>query len=163
MRSMTGIRFLADEMLGSLARWLRIMGHDAEYARNMNDDDILRQAIEEDRILLTRDRELAARAGDRGMLLYGDDAIGHLEEVVRRFELTFDEEHTRCALCNRMLVPISVEEAARRVPPRVLERHRQFLSCPSCGRTYWKGTHWTGICGHVDEAVRRARTSSGPR
>ncbi|KQM12535.1 hypothetical protein AOA80_01760 [Methanomassiliicoccales archaeon RumEn M1] len=160
---MTEPRFLADEMLGSLARWLRIMGYDAEYARDMRDDDILRQAVDEERMLLTRDRELASRAGDRGILLQGDDAIGHLEAVVRRFDLTFDEERTRCALCNRQLVPMSVEEAAPRVPPRVLERHREFLTCPSCGRVYWKGTHWTGICGHVGEAVRRARTNSGPR
>ena len=160
---MSEVRFLADEMLGSLARWLRIMGYDAEYARDMRDDDILHQAMVEDRILLTRDRELASRAGEQGMLLQGDDAVSHLEDVVRRFGLTFDEEHTRCALCNHQLVPISVEDAARNVPPRVLERHRQFLGCPSCGRVYWKGTHWAGICLHVGEAVRRARTNSGPR
>lgn len=155
-------RFLADEMLGSLARWLRVMGYDAEYARDMRDDDILHRAVEEGRTLLTRDRELARKAGERGMLLHSDDGVEQLEEVVRQFDLVFNEERTRCTLCNRDLVPIGPEEASERVPPRVLERHREFLSCPSCGRVYWKGTHWAGICAHVNEAIRRASANRGP-
>jgi len=63
---MTEPRFLADEMLGSLARWLRIMGYDTEYARGMSDSDILARSRVEGRIVLTRDRQLAERAGARG-------------------------------------------------------------------------------------------------
>lgn len=156
-------RFLADEMLGSLARWLRIMGYDTEYARDMTDGDILQRAETEGRTVLTRDRELALRAGDRGMLVRSDDGDEQLTEVTRCFGLIFDEAHTRCALCNRELVPITADEASERVPPRVLERHNEFLSCPSCGRVYWKGTHWAGIRRHIDEAVRKTRGNSGPR
>ena len=60
-------RFSLDEMLGSLAKWLRIMGYDALYLRDLNDGEILRRAEEEGRILLTRDKELAHRAGEGGL------------------------------------------------------------------------------------------------
>ncbi len=54
-------RFAVDEMLGTLARWLRVMGYDAVYEKDHNDDEIVDIAKREGRILLTRDRELAAR------------------------------------------------------------------------------------------------------
>ena len=156
-------KFLADEMLGTLARWLRIMGYDTEYARDMADDEILQHAAKGDRFILTRDRELARRAGGRAMLVRSDDGAEQLEDVVRRFGLEFDENRTRCTMCNSELAPVTPEEASEQVPPRVLERHNEFLACPSCGRMYWKGTHWTGIREHINEAVRKARGNSGPR
>ena len=66
---MTRPRFSADEMLGSLARWLRLMGYDTRYERDSNDTDILERARLDDRILLTRDKKLAERAEERGLYI----------------------------------------------------------------------------------------------
>ena len=55
------VRFSADCNLGTLAKWLRILGYDTLYERGIADLDFLRKAAEEGRIVLTRKRELARR------------------------------------------------------------------------------------------------------
>jgi uncharacterized protein with PIN domain len=156
-------RFLADAMLGSLARWLRIMGHDTVYARDVNDDQILVRARAEGRTVLTRDRQLAERAGGEGMFVRSDDPAEQLEEVVRRYGLRFDEGATRCTRCNGVLLPRAPEEVGDRVPPLVRERQDAFLQCSSCGQIYWKGTHWERIVAQVGAALDKARCGSSPR
>ncbi|WP_019178343.1 Mut7-C RNAse domain-containing protein [Methanomassiliicoccus luminyensis] len=153
-------RFLADEMLGSLARWLRIMGYDTGYAKGRDDTAILREARAERRVLLTRDRQLAERAGDGGLLIESDELEEQLAQVTGRYGLKFDEPMTRCALCNGELVLVPRSEVAGKVPPRVLEANEEFLVCRSCGQVYWKGSHWDRIVKQLDRALRGG---SGPR
>jgi Mut7-C RNAse domain len=62
------LRFLCDEMLAGLGRWLRIAGYDTAIADcGRRDRDLVEQAHAEQRILLTRDRRLVEirRANDR--------------------------------------------------------------------------------------------------
>lgn len=54
-------RFLVDNMMGRLARWLRVVGVDAGYQHESNPDAIVAKASAEGRILLTRDRKLVQR------------------------------------------------------------------------------------------------------
>ncbi len=138
-------RFAVDEMLGSLARWLRIIGYDASYQRDKNDSEILRSSLEEGRILLTRDRELAGRAGKNGLLITSDRLDEQLNQVMESFHLTFEEPMTRCALCNAELEKARPEEISHLVPSRVLERNDEFFRCRGCGQVFWKGTHWDNI------------------
>ncbi|RLF50606.1 MAG: hypothetical protein DRN11_04375, partial [Thermoplasmata archaeon] len=56
------MKFVCDEMLGTLAKWLRIFGYDTKYVKNVDDEDILKIANEENRIILTRDKFLARKA-----------------------------------------------------------------------------------------------------
>jgi uncharacterized protein with PIN domain len=155
-------RFLADEMLGSLARWLRIMGYDTAYARDRGDTEILAQARDEDRMLLTRDRQLAERAGERGLLVESADLERQLRQVIEAYGLVLDEPMTRCTLCNGVLVRISPEEAADLVPPRVREAWDEFYRCTKCGQVYWKGTHWKRIGERLDRA-REPKDDNSPR
>ena len=137
-------RWIADEMLGRLARYLRFFGHDTLYARGWTDREIVRRAASETRIVLTRDRDVARRS-PRALLLR-TYAIGTQLEEVRRafpsvpFVLTFD----RCAECNAPLVvwepgsgpPVPDGVAARRASSGLA-----IWECPECHRRFWEGSH----------------------
>ena len=137
------MKFIADSMLGKLARWLRILSYDTAYDPFAEDDDLLEQALSEDRILLTRDAPLADRASDGPCLLVEH---GHLDDqmtqLVRALGLDLDREtFTRCLICNVPIEDVPEQDIKDRVPPYILQRHRRFHECPSCKRVYWRGTH----------------------
>ena len=135
------LRLLADGMLGRLARWLRLLGYDTAYENDADDLELARRARAEGRVLLTRDRALAARRGLRTLLIKSEV----LEEQVRQVREALgpppDPALSRCSLCNLPLEPATREEVADRVPPYVLRTHERFRTCPGCGRVYWEGTH----------------------
>ncbi|MBI0584401.1 MAG: Mut7-C RNAse domain-containing protein [Methanomassiliicoccus sp.] len=155
-------RFLADEMLGSLARWLRMIGYDTEYVRDLPDGEVLALARREGRTILTRDRQLAERAGDEGLLITGDDLDGQLGQVVSAFGLRADRRMTRCTICNGELRLTPAGEVAGRVPERVLAIRDEIFVCQKCGQVYWKGTHWDDI-GRRMERVLGPRSGNSPR
>lgn len=140
-------RWLLDGMLGRLARYLRFMGYDTEYARTADDDELVRRARSEPRTLVTRDRELAGRV--EGAILLTTTALRtQLRQMERAVpgllrEVRFD----RCSLCNERLTPAasspldpggSSGTEVRRVPEVV-------VACPACGQRYWEGSHTARI------------------
>ncbi len=143
------LRFAADEMLGSLARWLRIMGYDTTYEKDMDDTEILRIANAEDRILLTRDRDLVRRAKGRGLYIESDELSRQLSQVFQRFGLVMDESRTRCTVCNGVLEVVRPDEVRGDVPDGALECNDEFYRCTKCGKIYWKGSHWDNILGRL--------------
>ena len=143
-------KYLADEMLGALARWLRMLGHDVEYARGMKDTAILLQAKKEHRLLLTRDQQLAARAGPMAFFVRSPDLDRQLAQLRDELGLRFEEGSTRCANCGTKLLSETKEEAAGHVPHGALESSTTFFRCPGCGRRYWDGTHWQSIVERAD-------------
>ncbi len=138
-------RFSADEMLGSLARWLRIMGYDTTYTKDRGDNEILSSCKAEGRILLTRDEELARRASPSSLFIMSDELDSQLLQVRETYHLVSDESAARCTLCNGQLQLIQKEEAKGEVPPGALENHQEFSRCSTCGKLYWKGSHWDNI------------------
>lgn len=156
--------FLLDGMMGALARWLRICGYDAEYLRCASDDEIIRRAADEGRILLTRDRLLyrkAVRAGLEALFVEGEGDADKLAYVSRRFGLVLDTERSRCPVCDGNLDAVEKEAVRGRVPPRTFEAYDDFWACRYCGKVYWKGSHWVNIVETVEEACRRARSPAG--
>jgi uncharacterized protein with PIN domain len=143
-------RFLADEMLGTLAKWLRMMGYDTEYARDLPDGEVLKLAGAEDRVILTRDKQLAGRAGGRGLLITSEVLDEQLEQVASAFEMMDAGTMTRCTVCNGELERVGKDAVAGRVPERVLEIRDEFYVCPRCGQIYWKGTHWDNITRKIE-------------
>jgi uncharacterized protein with PIN domain len=157
---MTRPRFSADEMLGSLARWLRLMGYDTWYERDSSDTNILRRALLDGRILLTRDKKLAERAKDKGLYIEGRDQDDQIRQVILAFDLVFDEQLSRCTVCNGELMLIGKEEASKGVPEGALRSNEQFFRCRSCGKYYWKGSHWNNIRRKMEELARPDQESS---
>lgn len=145
------MRFLCDQMLGTLAKWLRILGHDATYARDSYDDQLLQQASAEERVLLTRDKALAERA-DSVLLIESTELKEQLHRVINACsaEIREDDLLSRCTVCNTPVVAADKAEVRNEVPDHAYERHERFWTCPSCGRVYWKGTHWDNMRRFID-------------
>jgi len=137
------MKFLCDEMLGKLARWLRLCGLDVAYLQRLTDDDLLRAALQQERVLLTRDEELAARAGPRALLVRAKEPEEQLTEVVRALGLRLDEAAllSRCSLCNTRIVAMTPETVQQEVPPSVWAAQQAYWRCPTCHKVYWRGTH----------------------
>ena len=143
-------RFIADVMLGRLARWLRILGYDTAYDKAITDEALVERAMREDRWLLTRDKNLALRRLLRGRhtLILSDDVEGQLCQLHRDLTIDLDLSHQRayrCADCNVVLTSISHAFVAPLVPPFVAQQYRDFLQCPRCRRLFWPGTHWDDL------------------
>lgn len=152
--------FFVDAMLGSLARWLRIMGYDVKLADNeLADEDILLLLAEEGgRILLTRDKMLASRSLSSGMnaLLIDFDSLDKQMFQLSAFvALDATQVFSCCPRCGALLTVVSKDEAKQSgmVPKGSLQNSERFWRCPSCGRYYWKGSHWPRII----EQLRRWR------
>jgi uncharacterized protein len=147
----THTRFIADAMLGSLARKLRIFGFDTLYFEEGSDDALMAIAKREKRVILTADKTLFGRAqriGFPAYLVEGATDRARLLSVQRQAGpvMAFrvgKGQVSRCAVCNGELEAIDKCEAAEEmVPGKVLARHRLFYRCTSCSRLYWHGGHW---------------------
>jgi hypothetical protein len=138
------MRFAVDSMLGTLAKWMRILGYDAAYFKGLDDDAKLISAEAEGRIIISRDRSLCSRS--RGSLHLTSMS---LDEQICAVIAAFPPEEslilTRCILCDQALVPAGPDESRGSVPDAVLDRHDEFWACPGCGRHYWRGTHWAAM------------------
>jgi len=137
-------RFVADVHLGTLARWLRLVGFDTVYKQACDDERLAGISAREHRILLTRDVGLLKRSAvTRGHWVRATDPLQQLEEVVRAFSLQRDlKPFTRCTVCNGVLHLVGRTTIADGVPPRVYARFRRFMQCAECSRIYWRGTHY---------------------
>ncbi|MFN4182821.1 MAG: Mut7-C RNAse domain-containing protein [bacterium] len=137
------MKFLVDRNLGSLAKWLRLLGFDVMYPEPMEDRALLLLSRKEGRILLTKDRKLAE--AERSIVYY---VQGHtLEEQVGEVLHTFNLENhaeplSRCSACNTPIRPVDKNSIQGKVPPRVYHTQKEFWLCPGCGKIYWQGTHW---------------------
>jgi uncharacterized protein with PIN domain len=154
--SLVFMKFIADGMLGKLARWLRLAGHDVTYIGDLQvpperqDDVLLERAKLEGRILLTCDLVLhrrAKKAGIRTAFIGAKDVVSQLAEVSKRSgkKIEINPENSRCPVCNGLLESASEEEVIRLVPETVLKTGREFWRCVKCGKIYWRGRHWKTI------------------
>jgi uncharacterized protein with PIN domain len=137
-------RFIADAMLGKLARWLRAIGFDTLYMQG-DDHAIAARARAEGRILLTRDTELARRKGLHVMLIGSQKLDSQLTQVVQTFGYQAPDMPSRCMNCNGILYLRTTEQVRHLVPPYVAQTQRVFHQCSDCGQVYWQGTHWDKI------------------
>ena len=154
------MKFLADAMLGRLAKWLRILGHDTTYFPHAEDRELVRLARAEGRLLLTRDRDLIRRRGLRSLLVESDVFEEQLEQLLRDLDLEVESPPPRCVHCNTILEEVGKDSVKGRVPPYVFRRHSDFTWCPRCDKVYWRGTHWQRMRERMDEIRERAVSPS---
>jgi uncharacterized protein len=150
--------FVLDVHLGTLARRLRLLGFDSWYRTDADDDELAEVAVAQDRILLSRDRQLLMRRTIRhGYCPRSDDPDRQLGEVVRRYDLaTRQAPLTRCVRCNGPLTPVTEAEVLEDLPPRTRGSFDTYARCRGCGQVYWPGAHAEAIQDILGRA-RRAR------
>jgi uncharacterized protein with PIN domain len=142
-----GPSFIADAMLGSVARKLRIFGFDTLYIAHAHDSEILKTAIEQSRIVLTADKELFKRvvkAGIRGVLVDGGSDVDDLVHILSKNSITsvdLDGIGSRCSVCNGLLEEKKPDQVKDVLPGKIAECHSEFYQCTTCGKVYWEGSH----------------------
>lgn len=139
--------FLADAMLGDIARKLRILGYDTTYIKDTSDSYVLQAALKEKRILLTRDKELFKRVvkrGIQGILLEKQDETENIAYALTKnkiYRVSFNAKTARCSLCNGTIEPRSSTEVKKLLPRHVATLRSKFFQCSNCGKAYWEGSH----------------------
>lgn len=147
------MRFVADTMLGRLAKWLRFLGYDTLYFRGGDDVPLLEIASQEGRILLTRDRHLLERRLPPKVLFVRSDHLHEqLQQVIEELDLPIEEEMgTRCMRCNVPIEEIAPADIQGLVPDFVFRVQEAFYRCPTCLRIYWAGSHFR----RMEETLRK--------
>jgi len=149
--------FIVDCMLGKLAKWLKILGFDVLFFPVAEDDELLAIARRDGRTLLTRDRALLGRAkGLAKLLIESETWEDQVRQVLDGFDLRKQiRPLSRCLECNKTLSSLSKSQAANLVTPFVLEHAESFAACPSCGRVYWPGTHFSDMQTKLAEILKK--------
>ncbi len=148
-------RFIADNHLGRLAAYLRMLGLDTLYRNDYQDEELAQVSAREGRVLLTRDRRLLMRS----QVLYGCCLrsalpVEQLGEVVRRYGID-REAHPfeRCLRCNHPLQPVSKSAVIDRLQPLTRRYYDEFSICPSCNQVYWRGSHTENMARLIAEGL----------
>ncbi len=153
-------RFLADRMLGRLARYLRLLGYDVAYPPPGPDSALMARARSENRVLLTRDRGICERAAAGAPVVVEilSDAVLEQVEQLRSQGWLAGRLPPRCCECNRRLEEIPRLEAMQLVPPYVHSAHIRYVWCPGCNAVYWEGSHWECFRADLGSAEAHGKT-----
>lgn len=160
-----GVKFVADNNVGKLARWLRLIGYDTAALEQKDDREMIRIALSENRIVLTKDaefmkRRLVTSGRVKAIHISQDDPRLQVQGVAKALSLDYRfRPFSLCLECNRVLLPRERDEVKTLVPPHVFETQTRFTQCPECRRIYWPGTHWQAMCQILQELQKQADNS----
>jgi len=155
------IKFIADNNVGNLARWLRLIGYDTLLFKQKNDSQMIKTALSEDRVILTKDsqfmrRRLVIDGRLKAIHIKQDDPELQVQEVAQTLNLNYHfKPFSLCLECNQKLIARDKEEVQNRVPAHVFKTQTQYTECPACRRIYWQGTHWQAMVKKLQELQRR--------
>ncbi len=143
--------FILDNHLGQLATYLRMLGFDSLYRNDYQDDELAMVSIEEERVLLTRDRRLLMRkVVTLGYCVHQTDPRQQAAEVLKRFKLLGQvKPFQRCLRCNSPLQVVRKQDIIERLELLTKIYYDEFRLCPSCKQIYWKGSHY----GHMLDLI----------
>lgn len=141
------MKFIADAMLGRLAKWLRLLGFDVLYDPDIDDREVIKISREQDRTILTRDTRMLKRRGVRGAVFIRSDHISEqFLDMKDMLNLNDSDRAERCVACNCHLRRVSDRsEVQDLVPDYVYHNFGSFMRCSGCGKVYWEGSHYKEI------------------
>ncbi|MBN1829454.1 MAG: Mut7-C RNAse domain-containing protein [Deltaproteobacteria bacterium] len=148
------IRFLCDQNIGKMAKWLRILGYDT-LVKSDDKNQPIEGAERDGRIVLTRNRDFESCGSEIFVVIRADRVEDQIKEIIRRLDLHPDPKNrmSLCLLCNTMLENIAKEKVETAVPAHVYQNNHVFRRCPLCGRIYWPGTHARNIESFLKERI----------
>ncbi len=145
------LKFIVDQNVGKLVKWLRIMGYDTLFFNGGNDSYLVATALKEGRVVLTKDTQIMKRrvitSGRlKALLVEGDSPKQQMHQVIETLNLDCQfRPFAICLECNQPLVERSKQEIKDLVPPYVFQTQDQYMECPNCHHIYWRGTHWQAM------------------
>jgi uncharacterized protein with PIN domain len=146
------MKFIADVHLGKLAKLLRMLGFDTLYDNSVSNKDLISIAVEENRILLSRNNSLKNISELRSFIIADEHSEAQLKQVLQHFNLK-DQLHpfTRCIICNSMLQSVSKNDIISQLPQNTALYYNEFWQCNNCKRIYWKGSHYERMKKLIEE------------
>ena len=154
-------QFVVDVNVGRVATWLRVMGYDTLFPQERGDNELVRLALRDGRVLVTRDSGIAVRRAARlGQLkvvqVVDDDLPSQLRQLVRELGLKLDGGFSRCVRCNDPLIAVAKADVGHQAPPYVRQTQTNFMQCPRCLRIYWRGIHWSNMVSELDKVYEES-------
>ena len=160
MRLINNLKFIVDNNVGKLVKWLRIMGYDTLFFNGSNDAHLIATALAEDRVILTRDtqimkRRVVIKGQLKAILIQSDEPELQMHQVIDTLGLDYQfRPFTICLECNQPLLERSKQQVKDLVPPYVFQTQSQFMECLTCHRIYWRGTHWREMTKKLEKFIK---------
>jgi uncharacterized protein with PIN domain len=162
--SVDELRFIIDHNVGKLVRWLRMLGFDSLFFNREDDSDMVKQALAEGRIILTRDtgimkRRVIIQRRLKAILIKSEEPEKQIRQLMAELDIRDrSRPFTLCLECNRPLVARIPTEVRDRVPPYVYKTQTKYVECPACHRVYWRGTHWAAMLHKLENLTGQTGT-----
>lgn len=147
------MKFIADRMLGSFAKWLRVYGFDVFYSNDIDRSSMIKISRDEGRLILTRASNFKELKHVPPYFIINSE---NLEGQLKEFFMSFPDLKkkgiffSRCVECNVPLKDVPKEAVADKVPEHAFKTHDEYKICPSCQRVYWEGTHISRMKDFID-------------
>lgn len=154
--------FLVDGMLGNVAKKLLLFGYNVEYLSDMNDFELIKKAKQEDRIIISKDRQLIANAKKSAIVsiqITSEDETGQFLEILDTLHLELNEitgDRARCTKCNSQTTRVIKSEISDKIPSKVFELNEKFWECDKCKQIYWEGSHIKKMQDFLDKIKTQA-------
>ena len=151
------LTFFVDAMLGNIAKKLRLMGYDSSYFSDIEDNELIKLAKNDKRIIISRDEELVQKAQKsdlEAIFLKNKEEIEQFREIIGELNLEniqINGDKARCPICNSKTSPINKKNIQEKVPVKVLENNEKFWRCENCEQIFWEGTHIKNLQKFVEE------------
>jgi len=147
--------FVVDVHLGKLARLLRMLGFDTLYRNDYSDNEIIRISVNENRIILTRDRGILKHSSvTHGYCIRSIKPVEQTREVLHRFDLYSQfKPFKRCIQCNGLIEHIEKNAIKNQLPPKTANYFDEFYTCLDCGKIYWRGSHYQGMKAKLERII----------
>lgn len=138
-----------------------MMGFDSVFFTGIDDSVMVKQALAEGRVLLTRDTAIMKRrvVNDgrlKAVLFQSEQPDRQIRQLLQAFDLMGQAApFTLCLECNLPLIEKSRDEVKQRVPPYVFQTQTRYMECPACRRIYWRGTHWAAMNRKLENIAKK--------
>lgn len=139
--------FVIDSMLGTIAKKMRILGFDSKYSATIDDEDLILLAKKENRIIITKDRQVADNAAKHDVLAIKitvhteKDQLVEIAKNIGLKKYEFNPNNARCPVCNGVLHGTEKSQIIDKMPPKIAQNVKEFWICERCNHIYWEGTH----------------------
>jgi uncharacterized protein with PIN domain len=152
-KSLRNTKFILDVHLGKLARYLRFLGFDSYYRNDLDDDEIIKRAVSEKRIILTRDKGILKNGSvTHGYYIRNQKPRKQLQEVIDRFDLKERiKPFSRCSCCNGQIKKVSKQSVIKFLKPLTIKHFNEFFQCTGCKNIYWEGSHFEKLSNWIQQ------------